>query len=63
MCLEIINALLNKYIMKEKIEAFLDLVKERNGQEPEFLQAVEEVAETVIPYIAKHDIYHGKTFY
>ncbi len=60
MCLEIINALLNKYIMKEKIEAFLDLVKERNGQEPEFLQAVEEVAETVIPYIAKHDIYHGK---
>ncbi len=46
--------------MKEKIEAFLDLVKERNGQEPEFLQAVEEVAETVIPYIAKHDIYHGK---
>ena len=46
--------------MKDKIEAFLDLVKERNGHEPEFLQAVEEVAETVIPYIAKHDIYHGK---
>lgn len=46
--------------MKEKIEAFLDLVKERNGHEPEFLQAVQEVAETVIPYIAKHDIYNGK---
>ena len=46
--------------MKDKIEAFLDLVRERNGHEPEFLQAVQEVAETVIPYIAKHDIYHGK---
>jgi glutamate dehydrogenase (NADP+) len=46
--------------MKEKIDAFLELVKERNGHEPEFLQAVQEVAETVIPYIVKHDIYHGK---
>ena len=46
--------------MKNKIEAFLDLVRERNGHEPEFLQAVQEVAETVIPYIAKHDIYNGK---
>ena len=46
--------------MKDKIEAFLDLVRERNGHEPEFLQAVQEVAETVIPYIAKHDIYNGK---
>ena len=46
--------------MKEKIEGFLDLVRQRNGLEPEFLQAVEEVAETVIPYIVKHDIYHGK---
>ena len=46
--------------MKSTIEAFLDLVKERNGHEPEFLQAVEEVAETVIPYIVKNDIYYGK---
>ncbi len=46
--------------MKSTIEAFLDLVKERNGNEPEFLQAVEEVAETVIPYIVEHDIYYGK---
>ena len=38
----------------------MDLVKERNGQEPEFLQAVQEVAETTIPYIIQHDIYHGK---
>ena len=46
--------------MKHKIEGFLDLVRQRNGHEPEFLQAVEEVAETVIPYIVQHDIYHGK---
>ena len=28
--------------------------------EPEFMQAVREVAENVIPYIVQHDIYHGK---
>jgi len=46
--------------MKNTIDAFLNEVKRRNGHEPEFLQAVEEVAETVIPYIVKHDIYYGK---
>ena len=46
--------------MQENIEAFLDMVRERNGDEPEFLQAVEEVAETVIPYIVQHEIYYGK---
>ena len=45
--------------MKQTTEAFLDLVRQRNGQELEFMQAVEEVAETVIPYIVKNDIYHG----
>jgi glutamate dehydrogenase (NADP+) len=35
-------------------------VRERNGNEPEFMQAVEEVAETVIPYIINKDIYRGK---
>ena len=45
--------------MKQKIEAFLNLVRQRNGHELEFMQAVEEVAETVIPYIANNDIYHG----
>lgn len=46
--------------MKSKINEFLDLVKQRNQYEPEFLQAVEEVAETVLPYIANHEIYNGK---
>lgn len=46
--------------MEAKIKAFMDEVKCRNGHEPEFIQAVQEVAETVIPYIVKHDIYSGK---
>ena len=46
--------------IKSKVDRFLDLVRQRNGHEPEFLQAVEEVAETVIPYIIQNDIYHGK---
>ena len=43
-----------------KINEFMEMVKSRNNHEPEFLQAVQEVAETVIPYIINHDIYHGK---
>lgn len=46
--------------MEQKINEFLDLVKQRNGHEPEFLQAVKEVAETVIPYIEENDVYKGK---
>ncbi len=38
----------------------MEEVKTRNGHEPEFIQAVQEVAETVIPYIAKNKIYNGK---
>ena len=46
--------------MKRKIDAFLKIVRKRDGHEPEFMQAVEEVAETVIPYIIENNIYHGK---
>ncbi len=45
---------------KAKIDGFMDQVKVRNGHEPEFIQAVQEVADTVIPYILKHKIYNGK---
>ena len=38
----------------------MDEVLTRNGHEPEFIQAVQEVAETVIPYIVNNEIYHGK---
>jgi glutamate dehydrogenase (NADP+) len=43
-----------------KISEFMEMVTKRNNHEPEFLQAVQEVAETVIPYIVNHKIYHGK---
>lgn len=46
--------------MKSKIKNFMDLVKQRDHHQPEFLQAVEEVAETIIPYIAKNEKYSGK---
>ena len=46
--------------MKNKIDTFLDLVKAKNGNEPEFLQAVHEVAETVIPFIEENPKYQGK---
>jgi glutamate dehydrogenase (NADP+) len=49
-----------KESIKSKIDGFMELVKQRNGHEPEFLQAVQEVAETVIPYIIDNDIYFGK---
>ncbi|MGB5610751.1 NADP-specific glutamate dehydrogenase [Eudoraea sp.] len=46
--------------MNTTIEAFMDEVRTRNGHEPEFIQAVQEVADTVIPYIIQHEIYYGK---
>ena len=46
--------------MKQIIEQFIADVEKRNQYEPEFMQAVREVAENVIPYIVQHDIYHGK---
>ncbi|APD07054.1 glutamate dehydrogenase (NADP(+)) [Flavobacteriaceae bacterium UJ101] len=46
--------------MDQAVNDFMELVKQRNSNEPEFLQAVHEVAETVIPFIKQHDIYHGK---
>ena len=46
--------------MNTTIDAFMDEVRTRNGHEPEFIQAVQEVADTVIPYIVQHEIYYGK---
>ncbi|MFL0068620.1 NADP-specific glutamate dehydrogenase [Tenacibaculum maritimum] len=46
--------------MESKINTFMDYVKERNSNEPEFLQAVHEVAETVIPFIENNPKYQGK---
>ncbi|WP_272150819.1 NADP-specific glutamate dehydrogenase [Tenacibaculum aiptasiae] len=46
--------------MESKINEFMDYVKGRNSYEPEFLQAVHEVAETVIPFIENNPKYQGK---
>ena len=46
--------------MKKIIDQFLAEVQVRNQNEPEFMQAVTEVAENVIPYIVKNDIYYGQ---
>ena len=46
--------------MKKNIEGFIAEISQRNSQEPEFMQAVREVSETVIPYIISNEIYHGK---
>ena len=43
--------------MQERIDAFMALAAKRNANEPEFLQAVQEVAETVIPFIEKNPKY------
>ncbi|MBK7085006.1 MAG: NADP-specific glutamate dehydrogenase [Flavobacteriales bacterium] len=42
------------------VDAFMAEVKKRNGSEPEFLQAVHEVAEMVIPFIEANPKYKGK---
>jgi len=46
--------------MDKVIKQFLSQVSAKNQNEPEFLQAVTEVAETVIPYIVSKDIYYGQ---
>ena len=46
--------------MDKIVKQFLDEVSAKNQNEPEFMQAVAEVAETVIPYIVQHDIYYGQ---
>lgn len=42
---------------QSQINSFMEGVKAKNPNEPEFLQAVEEVAEMVIPFMEKHPRY------
>ncbi len=46
--------------MKQSIKDFITEVEKLNPNEPEFLQAVTEVAETVIPFIEKNEKYANK---
>jgi len=43
--------------MDQKIEQFMARIKARNPHEPEFHQAVREVAESLIPFIEEHPKY------
>ncbi len=45
----------NKY--QKEIDAFMENVKAKNGHEPEFLQAVHEVAEAIIPFTEEQTKY------
>lgn len=46
--------------MSDSIKKFIDYVAKSNPNEPEFMQAVEEVAETVIPFIEANPKYQGQ---
>ncbi|SFN91964.1 NADP-specific glutamate dehydrogenase [Salegentibacter flavus] len=46
--------------MEQNVKDFLDKVSKRNQNEPEFMQAVREVAETVLPFIEKNKKYQNK---
>lgn len=46
--------------MKQSIKDFISSVEKMNPNEPEFLQAVTEVAETVIPFIEENEKYQNK---
>ena len=45
--------------MEQSVKDFLEVVSKRNQNEPEFMQAVHEVAETVIPFIEKNKKYQN----
>jgi len=46
--------------MNKIIHDFIKEIDSRNSHEPEFMQAVNEVSEDLIPYIVSQKIYHGK---
>ncbi len=46
--------------MSQSIESFVQEVARRNPNEPEFMQAVHEVAETVIPFMENNQKYQNK---
>jgi glutamate dehydrogenase (NADP+) len=45
--------------IEQKIQEFVAKIEAKNPNEPEFLQAVKEVAVTVIPFIATKEEYRG----
>ena len=50
---------MEQYNVEQKIQEFIAKVEAKNPNEPEFLQAVKEVAATVIPFISTKEEYRG----
>jgi len=46
--------------MKDRIKEFILKVEKMNPNEPEFMQAVTEVAEAIIPFIGENEMYQDK---
>jgi glutamate dehydrogenase (NADP+) len=46
--------------MTYNIESFMEYAKTKNPNQKEFIQAVEEVFETIIPFINKNEKYQNK---
>ena len=46
--------------MSKSVHAFVEQVAKRNQNEPEFIQAVQEVAETIVPFIENNPRYQNK---
>ena len=46
--------------VEQKIQEFIAKIEAKNPNEPEFIQAVKEVAATVIPFIVTKEEYRGK---
>lgn len=51
--------IMEHYNIEQKIQEFIAKIEAKNPNEPEFLQAVKEVAVTVIPFIATRKEYNG----
>jgi len=47
----------NKKSMEAKVKSFMDRVKTQNPGQPEFIHAVQEVAEKLIPFMEENPKY------
>ncbi|GAB54965.1 glutamate dehydrogenase [Glaciecola punicea ACAM 611] len=54
-----VGIMTNNPSVKNTINAFIQRVKDSNPNEPEFLQAVDEVANSIIPFIHANEKYRG----
>jgi len=54
-----VGIMTNNPSVKNTINAFIQCVKDSNPNEPEFLQAVDEVANSIIPFIHANEKYRG----